>query len=165
MQAVCTASCAGLLFRCAPKQPLLQALCIKEYVLNFDKKIFISNLTTTLKFLGLVWLALSFYIVFDSIRHNSYKYIFFSIQLIAFSFPSILFGVWTYTLLKLSDMSKFICSILFSSSLTALVILTYILATYLETDDIDIFVIRVTSVVDFIVLMVIYLQLPYEEDA
>ncbi len=28
MQSVRTASCAGLLFRCAPNQPLLQALCV-----------------------------------------------------------------------------------------------------------------------------------------
>ena len=88
------------------------------------KNKFWSNLKVTLKFIGIVLLALIVKIVIDEFEEGAVKDLTAPFILLAF-IPTILLGVFTYTKLKLSSLNKFICSLIFKYS-PALYIYMYV---------------------------------------
>ena len=130
-------------------------------MLNYDD--FLSNLKVTFKFIGLVSLSIAMLVIFDSIMEEDYSNIFIPLYFLAFS-PVVAFGVAIYSILKKSSFNKFLCSILFSLSVTTAIITFHLLGEYLETAEVDFgFTFRM-SIIILVTLIGIYFQLPWKQD-
>ncbi|PCK29598.1 hypothetical protein CEX98_21970 [Pseudoalteromonas piscicida] len=127
------------------------------------KSTFWSNLKTTLKFIGIVVLGLSIAIMLDAYRDENYDELYFPLYFLAF-FPVILVGVLTYTKLKNSDINKYLCSILFGVVITASTFTLYLVGHYLDSTELDLRFIKVMSLIAFVTMSLIYLQLPWKDD-
>jgi hypothetical protein len=131
-------------------------------LLNYDN--FLSNLKVTFKFVGLAGLAISIFVVFDSIMDKDYSNILIPLYFLALS-PVIVFAVTVYTILKKSSLNKFLCSILFSISVTASSITFHMITEYIDATEIDIgFILRISGIL-FVGLTGIYFQLPWKQDS
>jgi hypothetical protein len=79
--------------------------------------------------------------------------------------PVIVFAVTVYTILKKSSLNKFLCSILFSISVTASSITFHMITEYIDATEIDIgFILRISGIL-FVGLTGIYFQLPWKQDS
>ncbi|WP_394205749.1 hypothetical protein [Shewanella waksmanii] len=131
---------------------------------NELKNTFWSNLKTTLKFIGIVVFGLSTMIMLSAYQEENYDDLYFPIYFLAF-LPVILVGVFTYTKLKSSDVNKYLCSILFAMAITASTFVLYIIGHYIDATELDLRFIKVMSLIAFVTMSLIYLQLPWKNDA
>ena len=127
------------------------------------KLTFWSNLKTTLKFIGIVVFGLSIMIMSDAYREDNYDDLYFPLYFLAF-FPVILIGVLTYTKLKNSGANKYLCSVLFGLAITSSTFALYLIGHYLDSTDLELRFIKVMSLIAFVTMSLIYLQLPWKND-
>jgi len=141
-------------------------MCLREWgvlLTNELKSTFWSNLKTTLKFVGIVFFGLSTMIMLDAYQEENYDDLYFPIYFLAF-FPVILVGVLTYTKLKNSNINKYLCCILFSVAITVSTFALYLVGHYFDSTELDLRFIKVMSLISFVTMSLIYLQLPWKND-
>jgi hypothetical protein len=126
--------------------------------LNF-KITFQKNLKSTFKFLGFVIPAIALFIIFDSLFEERYANLMIVIYLVA-STPLVVLSTAIYTMLKMSSLNKFICSVLFSFATTLFVIAYYFLTWFIDGSELDFDVLQKVPAVFFVILTALYLQLP-----
>jgi hypothetical protein len=128
------------------------------------KNKFWSNLKVTLKFIGIVLLALIVKIVIDEFEEGAVEDLTAPFILLAF-IPTILLGVFTYTKLKLSSLNKFICSLIFAFIISLSILVMYFIAVSIGSTDINFPLAKFFTLIVFVSTAGIYLQLPFEKDA
>ena len=128
------------------------------------KNKFWSNLKVTLKFIGIVLLALIVKIVIDEFEEGAVEDFTAPFILLAF-IPTILLGVFTYTKLKLSSVNKFICSLIFAFIISLSILVMYFIAVSISSTDINFPLAKFFTLIVFVSTAGIYLQLPFEKDA
>jgi|GEM_PF-1641284 len=127
------------------------------------KSMFLSNLKTTFKFVGTVYVILSVKIVLDSWRDDRSD-IYFPLHVLVY-LPLIVISVYLYTRLKESKIHFLLCSLLFGVLVTAGVFVTYVLSSYFENSDINLKFINFMSLIFFVSFSLLYIQLPWKRDA
>ncbi|MBZ9610424.1 hypothetical protein [Rheinheimera maricola] len=122
---------------------------------------FQQNIKATLKFLSLVMPAIGLFIIVDSIKEDDYSNLMILVYLLA-AMPLVVLSTATYTELKVSPLNKFLCSVLFAFATTVFVIAYYFLAWFIDGSELGFPFLQRMSVIMFIVLAGIYLQLPWK---
>jgi hypothetical protein len=131
---------------------------------NELKNKFWSNLKVTLKFVAIVIFGLSVKIIFDAFQEENNENLFFPLYFLAF-IPVIILGVFTYTKLKLCSLNKYICSVIFGAVISISTIIMYVVGSTLDATDINMRLAQYFFVITFVTTTLIYLQLPWENDA
>jgi hypothetical protein len=128
------------------------------------KNKFWSNLKVTLKFIGIVLLALIVKIVIDEFEEGAVEDLTAPFILLAF-IPTILLGVFTYTKLKISSLNKFVCSLIFAFVISLSILVMYFIGVSLGSTDINLPLAKFFTLIVFVSTAGIYLQLPWVKDA
>jgi hypothetical protein len=126
---------------------------------------FFSNLKITAKVAGTAFLALSAMTIFDSMKTANKEGLLLPLYLLAFLSPVMLLGVYMYTLLAVSSMHKYLCSIVFGASISVCIMFMYLLSEVLHYQSINLRFAGVSALFLFICLSGIYLQLPWRKHA
>ena len=126
-------------------------------------QVFWSNLKATLKFVGIVFFALSIAIMSDAYSSEKYEDLYFPLYFLSF-LPVILIGVLTYTKLKITHINKYLCCMIFGAVITVSIFALYIIGHFLDSTELEFRFIRVMSIIAFVTTSLIYLQLPYKKD-
>ena len=124
------------------------------------KSMFLSNLKTTFKFAGTVYVALSVKILWDAWRDGSSD-IYFPLYVLVY-LPLVVTSVYLYTRLKASKIHFLLCSLSFGVLVTAGVFVTYVLSSYFDNSDINLRFLNFMSLILFVGFTLLYMQLPWE---
>ena len=124
---------------------------------------FWSNLKVTFKFIGIVYFGLSLAIMSDAYRNENYEDLYFPLYSLAF-LPIIFLGVFAYSKLKNSHINKYLCCMVFGSVISISTFIFYIVVHFIEASELDFRFISRMSVMAFVVMSLLYLQLPWKSD-
>lgn len=124
---------------------------------------YFSNLKATFKFVGIVWLPLSGFIVFDCFRNEDFSNVFMPIYFLAFA-PALALSTLFYTSLKNSKSNRFTCSALFGIANTLLFMSYYFIGLVIDNGELNERFVIVMSFVAFLTSAGLYLQLPWKQN-
>ena len=124
---------------------------------------YFSNLKATFKFVCIVWLPLSVFIVFDCFRSEDFSNVFMPIYFLAFA-PALVISTLFYTKLKNSKFNRFACSVLFGIANTMLLMSYYFIGHVIGNGVLNERFIIVMSFVAFLTSAGLYLQLPWKQN-
>lgn len=125
---------------------------------------FWANLKITSKWVGAVFFLLSAKIVFDSLKKDDNDGIMFPLYVFALC-PVMFVGVYIYTILKASNINKYLSSLIFGALITALLIGLFMLSELLSQQNINLRFVSFNAILFFVCLSLIYLQLPWRKNA
>ncbi|WP_037458069.1 hypothetical protein [Shewanella sp. HN-41] len=127
------------------------------------KKRFVSNLKSTSKFLGLVYLPMAIFIVVNALLEDDYSNALVPLYML-FLIPSIVVSVVVYSQLETSQRNKTIRAIGFSISGTFTLMLSYVVGNYLDANEIDLNSIARITPISLVIHALLYIQLPWSKD-
>ncbi|TPV51740.1 hypothetical protein FJ444_21185 [Aestuariibacter sp. GS-14] len=125
-------------------------------------QMFLSNLIATFKFVGIVWLPLSVFIIFDCYKNSDFSDAFIPLYLLTFA-PAIAASSLLYTKLKNSNLNKFMCAGLFGIVNLALFMSYYFVGHALNNEALNLRFITVMSLVTLVTASGLYIQLPWKQ--
>ena len=127
------------------------------------KKDLKKNLKTTFKIVGLIWFGLSLKILIDCYNEQDFSNAMDVVYFLGFA-PFVAGATYVYTCLKASTLNKLICSLIFAFCGVMLLLAFYGVSHWLEGGDLNIRFIKVMSSAFFVVLIILYFQLPWTKE-
>ncbi len=125
---------------------------------------FWSNLKDTRKFVGIVLIGLIIKITIDELQEGGIEDPTAPLVLLNF-IPTLLIAVFAYTKLKLSSLNKYLCSLIFASVVSLSILVLYFCAVWFDSTELNLRLAKFFIALIFICSALLYLQLPWEEDA
>jgi len=114
--------------------------------------------------MAVVYFPLAIYIVIDSLLEDNYSNTLVPVYML-FLLPIIIASVYTFSKLETVQLNKYIKAVIFSFLSTSTLIVSYALANYIDTQELNLDSIYRFSILSFIIQTLLYIQLPWVKES